>query len=46
MLGEETYLDELLDIFGIEMDKERNEIDHLLKVNPILNNSEMINHKV
>jgi hypothetical protein len=46
MLGEISYLNELLDIFGIEMDKERNEIDHFLRINPILKNHENIYNKV
>ena len=46
MIGEISYLNELLDIFGIEMDKERNEIDHFLKVNPLLKNHENIHIKV
>jgi len=46
MNGDEIYINELLDIFGTEIIKERNEIDKKLKKNPILKNSEIIKNKV
>ena len=46
MNGDEIYINELLDIFGTEIIKERNEIDKKFKKNPILKNSEIIKSKV
>ena len=46
MNGDEIYIHELLDIFGTEIIKDRNEIDKKLKKNPILKNSEIIKNKV
>ena len=46
MNGDEIYIHELLDIFGTEIIKDRNEIDKKYKKNPILKNSEIIKNKV
>jgi len=46
MNGDEIFINELLDIFGTEIIKERNEIDKKFKKNPILKNSEIIKNKV
>ena len=41
-----NFRNEFLDIFGLEMIKERNEIDKNLVDNPILKNSEIIRLRV
>ncbi len=41
-----NFRNEFLDIFGVEMMKERNEIDKILLDNPILKNAEIIRGKV
>lgn len=46
MNGDKIYINELLDIFGTEIIKERNEIDKKLINNPILKNPEVIKSKV
>ena len=46
MLESDEYKEELLDIFGTEMPKERSKIDQILKKNPLLKNPENLSKKV
>jgi hypothetical protein len=42
MLESDEFKDELLDIFGTEMPKERGKIDKILAKNPLLKNAEIL----
>ena len=46
MLESDEYKEELLDIFGTEMIKQRSKIDEILTKNPLLKGAEILNKKV